>query len=181
MLFFIHEVGGTIQMWEPQIHYFLTLGYEIIALDLLGHGQSGKPRVYNAYQFTELASDVMFIFDRFSKRRNVLIGHSYGSSFCTMLSKERARKVCKTVLISGGGPTLLMPDRCSAFCLPLLYLSLFVYEKVWSRCFKEWHFMKKQVILFVKRFQLLRFHLSPLKPSCKDRTGTSQQRNIMLV
>jgi len=139
MLFFIHGVGGTIQMWEPQIHYFLTLGYEIIALDLLGHGQSGKPRVYNAYQFTELASDVMFIFDRFSKRRNVLIGHSYGSSFCTMLSKERARKVCKTVLISGGGPTLLMPDRCSAFCLPLPFFVC----------------IRKSV---VKMFQRLAFH-----------------------
>jgi len=119
LLFFIHGVGGSAQMWYPQINYFIAQGYEVLALDLLGHGQSGTPRDYGAYEFSELASDVLYIFDRFSKRRNVLIGHSYGSSFCTMLSKERAHKVCKTVMISGGGPTILMPDTCSAFCLPL--------------------------------------------------------------
>ena len=25
VIFFIHGVGGTVQMWEPQIHYFLSL------------------------------------------------------------------------------------------------------------------------------------------------------------
>ena len=119
VIFFIHGVGGTVQMWEPQIHYFLSQGYEIIGMDLLGHGQSSKPRDYAAYEFKELASDVEYVFDRFCKRRNVLVGHSYGSSFCTLLSKERRSKVCKTILISGGGPTMLMPDQCSAFCLPL--------------------------------------------------------------
>ena len=119
VLFFIHGVGGTVQMWEPQIEYFLSQGYEIIGMDLLGHGKSSKPRDYAAYEFKQLALDVAHVFDRFCKRRNVLVGHSYGSSFCTLLSKERASKVCKTILISGGGPTMLMPDHCSAFCLPL--------------------------------------------------------------
>ena len=106
-------------MWEPQIHFFLSQGYEILSMDLLGHGRSSKPYDYTAYEFEHLATDVMYVFDRFCKRRNVLIGHSYGSSFCTLLSKERASKVCKTVLISGGGPTMLVPEKCSAFCLPL--------------------------------------------------------------
>lgn len=119
LLIFIHGVGGSASMWDPQITHFLSFGYEILAIDLLGHGKSSKPRVYDAYEFKELASDTLIVFDRFCKRRNVLIGHSYGSSFCTYLSKERGSKICKTVLISGGGPTMLMPDQCSAFCLPL--------------------------------------------------------------
>lgn len=119
LLFFIHGVGGSTGMWEPQITYFLSHGYEVLSIDLLGHGSSSSPRDHKAYEFAALADDVLFIFDKFHKRRNVLIGHSYGSSFCTLLSKVRSNSVCKTVLISGGGPTTLAPDSCSAFCLPL--------------------------------------------------------------
>ena len=91
----------------------------IIALDLLGHGLSSTPNGYKPYEFGELALDVLFIFDKFCKRRNVLIGHSYGTSFCALLSSERRNLISKIVLISGGGPTSLMPDKCSAFCLPM--------------------------------------------------------------
>ena len=118
VLFFIHGVGGSAQMWEPQIQYFLFEGYEIITFDLLGHGLSTKPNNYESYYFMELAQDVLAVFDRFHKKKNVLIGHSYGSSFCTYLAKERSNLVTKLVLISSGGPTTLMPDSCSPFCVP---------------------------------------------------------------
>jgi len=118
VLFFIHGVGGSADMWHPQTQYFLYQGYEIISIDLLGHGLSSKPHNYKSYQFIELANDVLIIFDRFAKKKNVVIGHSYGSSFCTLLAKERSSSISKMVLISGGGPTTLMPEKCSAFCLP---------------------------------------------------------------
>ena len=42
-----------------------------------------------AYEFQELASDVLQIFDQFSKKKNVVIGHSYGATFCTLLGIDR--------------------------------------------------------------------------------------------
>lgn len=148
LLFLIHGVGGSTAMWDPQINYFLSQGYEILSIDLLGHGLSSTPRDLHAYEFKALANDVLTIFDQFHKQRNVLIGHSYGSSFCTMLSKERASRVCKTVLISGGGPTTLMPETCSAFCLPLpifmcvqsSLVKMFRRYKAF-RCFFGWMYM----------------------------------------
>ena len=119
VLFFIHGVGGSWRIWDSQIQHFFTEGYEVIALDLLGHGLSSTPDGYSPYLFSELAADVLFIFDKFCRRRNVLIGHSYGTSFCALLSTERRSLVSKIVMISGGGPTSLMPDTCSAFCLPM--------------------------------------------------------------
>ena len=118
VLFFIHGVGGAADIWIKQIDYFVERGYEIVAPDLLGHGLSSKPRQQEAYLFSELAKDVLFVFDLYSRRRNVLIGHSYGSSFCTLIARERLGCISKLVLISGGGPTTLSPDSCSAFCLP---------------------------------------------------------------
>jgi len=124
VIFFIHGVGGSVHIWEAQIRSFLREGYEIIAFDLLGHGSSSCPRSERAYMFAELARDVLYVFDTFCRRRNVLVGHSYGTSFCILLSNERENLVSKMVLIAGGGPTTLRPDNCSVFSLPKLLFYL---------------------------------------------------------
>ncbi|KAM9461694.1 protein ABHD8 [Clarias gariepinus] len=121
-LFFIHGVGGSIDIWESQLDYFSQLGYEVIAPDLAGHGASAAPQITAAYTFYALADDVRLIFMRYAKRRNILIGHSYGVSFCTFLAHEYPDQVHKVVMINGGGPTALEPSLCSVFNLPTCVL-----------------------------------------------------------
>ena len=118
-IFFVHGVGGSADIWKSQMIYFNARGYETIALDLIGHGESSKPRSSQSYTFENLAKDVLQIFDIFHGKRNILIGHSYGASFVTLIASERKRAVSKIVLISGGPPTALKPERFSVFCLPL--------------------------------------------------------------
>lgn len=77
-LFFIHGVGGSLDIWESQLDYFSQLGYEVIAPDFTGHGASSAPQITAAYTFYALAEDIRIIFKRYAKRRNILIGHSYG-------------------------------------------------------------------------------------------------------
>lgn len=77
-LFFIHGVGGSLDIWGSQLDYFSQLGYEVIAPDLVGHGASSAPQIPAAYTFYALAEDVRIIFKRYAKRRNILVGHSYG-------------------------------------------------------------------------------------------------------
>ncbi|KAF7703466.1 protein ABHD8 isoform X2 [Silurus meridionalis] len=121
-LFFIHGVGGSMDIWESQLDYFSQLGYEVIAPDLAGHGASSVPQITAAYTFYALADDVRIIFMRYAKRRNILIGHSYGVSFCTFLAHEYPDQVHKVVMINGGGPTALEPSLCSVFNLPTCVL-----------------------------------------------------------
>ncbi len=119
VIFFIHGVGGSAELWRAQIAYFYSRGYDIVAPDLLGHGQSSKPTFSAAYSFTNLSEDMLQIFDMYRKKRNILVGHSYGASFVTMIASERSHSVSKVVLISGGPPSPLHPERVSLFCLPL--------------------------------------------------------------
>ncbi|XP_062869066.1 protein ABHD8 [Trichomycterus rosablanca] len=121
-LFFIHGVGGSLEIWENQMNYFSQLGYEVIAPDLAGHGASSAPQIAAAYTFYALADDVRIIFMRYAKQRNILIGHSYGVSFCTFLAHEYPDQVHKVVMINGGGPTALEPSLCSVFNLPTCVL-----------------------------------------------------------
>lgn len=78
VIFFIHGVGGSSDIWCAQMKYFSSKGYEIVAPDLIGHGFSYTVRDAKAYHFREIAADIEELFDRYCKRKNVLIGHSYG-------------------------------------------------------------------------------------------------------
>lgn len=77
-LFFVHGVGGSLDIWSSQLDFFSRLGYEVIAPDLAGHGASIAPQIAAAYTFYALAEDLRAIFKRYARKRNILIGHSYG-------------------------------------------------------------------------------------------------------
>ncbi|XP_030582816.1 protein ABHD8 isoform X2 [Archocentrus centrarchus] len=121
-LFFIHGVGGSLDIWGSQLDFFSRLGYEVIAPDLAGHGASSAPQIPAAYTFYALAEDMRIIFKRYARKRNILIGHSYGVSFCTFLAHEYPEQIHKMVMINGGGPTALEPSLCSIFNLPTCVL-----------------------------------------------------------
>ena len=78
VIFFIHGVGGCSELWDAQLNYFHRAGYEVIAPDLLGHGGSCAPRDSSHYYFQEICNDILVLFDRYSKKKNILVGHSYG-------------------------------------------------------------------------------------------------------
>nr|XP_061831841.1 protein ABHD8-like [Nerophis lumbriciformis] len=131
-LFFIHGVGGSLDIWRSQLDFFSRLGYEVIAPDLAGHGCSSAPRIPAAYTFYALAEDIRLIFKRYARKRNILIGHSYGVSFCTFLAHEYPEQIHKMVMINGGGPTALEPSLCSVFNLPTCVLHCLSPLLTWS-------------------------------------------------
>uniref|UniRef100_A0A3Q2G7C2 Abhydrolase domain containing 8a n=1 Tax=Cyprinodon variegatus TaxID=28743 RepID=A0A3Q2G7C2_CYPVA len=131
-LFFVHGVGGSLDIWSSQLNFFSRLGYEVIAPDLAGHGASTAPQIAAAYTFYALAEDLRAIFKRYARKRNILIGHSYGVSFCTFLAHEYPDLVHKVVMINGGGPTALEPSLCSIFQLPSCVLHCLSPCLAWS-------------------------------------------------
>lgn len=78
VLFFIHGVGGSSDIWKPQMDYFAGLGYEIVCPDMIGHGLSYAPDNKKSYHFKEILRDMEAMFDMYCKRSNIIIGHSYG-------------------------------------------------------------------------------------------------------
>lgn len=121
-LFFIHGVGGSAEIWNAQLDFFASLGIEVVAPDLLGHGFSSCPNKAKDYSFNEILADVEAVFDKYCKRQNIVIAHSYGCAFAAVLGRRRARRVSKLVLISGGAPIPLAPQP-GVFSLPLCCLS----------------------------------------------------------
>ncbi|XP_067002712.1 uncharacterized protein [Anabrus simplex] len=111
VLFFLHGVGCSAELWANLVRHFAKEGYEVIAPDMLGHGYSSAPDRAAAYTFHHLLKDALDLFDKFIGENKicVIIGHAYGCSLAAAMARYRPQQVSQLVLISGGGPTPLAP------------------------------------------------------------------------
>jgi pimeloyl-ACP methyl ester carboxylesterase len=123
-VFLIHGLGGRGDQWGEQIKA-LKNQYALIVPDLLGHGKSEKPKpgVINPYSFPELLHDVQAVFNRYSTKNNIVLGHSYGGALALSLALANQDKIKKLILIS---PTPCVPSIAIPFiyCLPVFLLEI---------------------------------------------------------
>nr|CAD7459776.1 unnamed protein product [Timema tahoe] len=126
LLYFLHGVGSSADLWTGLVHHFTRAGFECVAPDMLGHGYSAAPDQASAYTFTRMLKDTLDIFDQYvGSRKCVVIGHAYGCSLAAAVARYRCEQVGQLVLISGGGPTPLAPRTADSktpalpFCLQI--------------------------------------------------------------
>lgn len=91
----IHGMGGDAHTWEALIRTLASRGRVIIAVDLRGHGRSGKAR---SYRFDEFADDVLGLCDHLGLRRIDLVGHSLGAYTASRMAQRRTGLVGRLVL-----------------------------------------------------------------------------------
>lgn len=80
MVFFVHGGGGNKDQWRYQWRALAAQGYGLVAWDLLGHGDSDKPRAPAAYAWDELVADLLAVFARFGGAGDTLVAHSFGTA-----------------------------------------------------------------------------------------------------
>ena len=76
----LHGYTGTLDRhWiNPGVFADLAKDYRVIAMDLRGHGKSGKPHDPDAYR-TDMAQDVIRLLDHLQIKRAHLMGYSLGA------------------------------------------------------------------------------------------------------
>lgn len=79
-IIFIHGYLFSTDAFERQIESSLGSSFRLVALDLRGHGNSGKPEASSAYQDASLwADDVEVVLNELDIERALLVGWSLGS------------------------------------------------------------------------------------------------------
>lgn len=89
VVFFCHGAGGNKDQWRLQWQALEAEGYSLVAWDLLGHGESAKPREATAYAWSELVADYLTILQRYAGSHNLIVAHSLGTglSLSALLAK----------------------------------------------------------------------------------------------
>jgi pimeloyl-ACP methyl ester carboxylesterase len=79
-LLLVHGIGQSTQSFENQLHSSLAQEFHLVAYDLRGHGNSGKPWNREAYvDSTKWAGDLERVRVATGLERPVLVGWSYGT------------------------------------------------------------------------------------------------------
>jgi pimeloyl-ACP methyl ester carboxylesterase len=100
VLLLVHGMGGSSNTWSGVIP-LLAKKYRVIAPDLLGHGESDKPRGdYSVGAFAVLLRDLL---DALDVPRVTVIGHSLGGGVAMQFAHQHRQYCERIVLISSGG------------------------------------------------------------------------------
>ncbi|NBA95101.1 acetoin dehydrogenase dihydrolipoyllysine-residue acetyltransferase subunit [Pseudomonas sp. R5(2019)] len=103
-LVLVHGFGGDLNNWLFN-HEPLATGRRVIALDLPGHGESGK--VLQKGDLDELSEAVLALLDHLDIERAHFVGHSMGGAVSLNLARLAPARAASLTLIASAG---LGPD-----------------------------------------------------------------------
>jgi pimeloyl-ACP methyl ester carboxylesterase len=99
-LFLVHGIAGSCNTFGSVLEG-LAERYHVIAPDLLGHGQSGKPR--GDYSLGAHASGLRDLMEILDIPSATIIGHSLGGGVAMQMAYQFPKRCERLVLVSSGG------------------------------------------------------------------------------
>jgi pimeloyl-ACP methyl ester carboxylesterase len=125
----VHGITSTSATWANVIPY-LAERFTVVAPDLLGHGESAKPR--GDYSLGAYASGIRDLLIALGHERATFVGHSLGGGVAMQLAYQFPEHCERLVLVSSGGLGRDISMLLRAASLPgsELVLPLLVDERV---------------------------------------------------
>lgn len=99
-LLLLHGIGDSSASWVPLMRP-LAERYTVIAPDLLGHGESDKPRA--DYSVAAYANGMRDLLDVLGFDQATVVGHSLGGGVAAQMTYQHPTRVERLVLVSSGG------------------------------------------------------------------------------
>ena len=96
----IHGITGSSSTWD-QVLPQLSRDFTVLAPDLLGHGDSAKPR--GDYSLGAYASGIRDLMVALEIDRATFVGHSLGGGVAMQLAYQFPERLERLVLVSSGG------------------------------------------------------------------------------
>ena len=93
-IIFIHGVGLTNEIWEPQIEFFKN--YNVITYDLIGHGKT--PLEKKQLNFNDFIKQLLNLINELDIMKIHLVGFSLGSLIARHFASEHGDRLSSLVL-----------------------------------------------------------------------------------
>jgi len=116
----VHGFGASrVQNWrEPGWYDTLTVaGYQVVALDCRGHGESDKPHDLAAYGESAMANDIALVMRAAGHERAFVMGYSMGGSLVIRLMHDQPRCVRAAILGGVGSNYFTRSNAALAACM----------------------------------------------------------------
>ena len=100
LIVLVHGITSTSECWR-EVMPWLADRFTVLAPDLLGHGESAKPR--GDYSLGAYASGIRDLIAALGYERATFLGHSLGGGVAMQLSYQFPEQCERLVLVSSGG------------------------------------------------------------------------------
>jgi pimeloyl-ACP methyl ester carboxylesterase len=130
VILLIHGITGSSAQWEPVMD-LLASDFRLVAPDLLGHGQSAKPR--GDYSLGAYASGLRDLMAWLDLPAATVIGHSLGGGVAMQFAYQFPERCERLGLVSSGGLGREVSALLRAATLPGAELVLPLIAANWSR------------------------------------------------
>lgn len=97
----LHGLASDADTWDKVIGPLAAAGMRVVALDLLGHGESDKPE--NDYHLDDFTDSLARFLDAVGVSTATLCGHSFGGAISMFFGTRHPERVERVVLVSAGG------------------------------------------------------------------------------
>jgi pimeloyl-ACP methyl ester carboxylesterase len=104
---FVHGAGGSSSIWFKQLKDFCSQ-FNVLMIDLRGHGKSAGDKPYNQYTFNEICGDIIEVMDHTGIRSAHFVGISLGTILIRNLCEMAPDRVKSMVL---GGAIMRLNRR----------------------------------------------------------------------
>jgi pimeloyl-ACP methyl ester carboxylesterase len=130
VILLIHGVTGSSAQWEPVMDV-LESEFRLVAPDLLGHGESAKPR--GDYSLGAYASGLRDLMAWLEMPASTVIGHSLGGGVAMQFAYQFPERCERLGLVNSGGLGREVSPLLRAATLPGAELVLPLIAANWSR------------------------------------------------
>ncbi len=100
LLVLIHGIAASAETWDD-VFPWLTEHHTVLAPDMLGHGESAKPRA--DYSLGAYASTIRDLLDALGHDRATIVGHSLGGGVAMQFAYQFPERAERMVLVASGG------------------------------------------------------------------------------
>lgn len=111
-LVLLHGFTGSVATWEKVANYLPTT-FRIIAIDLIGHGDTAVPAEVSRYLMTEQVKDLEDLFTQLNLESFTLLGYSMGGRIALCYTVAHAHRV-KRLILESSSPGLKTAEERQA-------------------------------------------------------------------
>ena len=108
-LVFVHGVCGSSSAWW-EFEKKLTDKYNIVAMDIRGHGKSKRFTEYDDYKIENFSNDVLELVNFLNIKKFVLISHSFGSFISLDFIDKHPEYLKASIFLSPNFNAGIMPE-----------------------------------------------------------------------
>ena len=108
-LVFVHGVCGSSSAWW-EFEKKLTDKYNIVAIDIRGHGKSKRFREYDDYKIENFSNDLFELVNFLDIKKFIIVSHSFGSFISLDFIAKHSEYLKAAIFLSPNFNASLMPE-----------------------------------------------------------------------